>query len=80
LYTLKPLFPGQSEIDQLFKISELLGCPNVKPESATQVCGVGGGEWKEGVKLAKMMGFSFPQVIEKNFFFLFHTFSRYTNL
>jgi hypothetical protein len=27
-----------------------------------QVGGIGGGEWKEGIKLAKTMGFSFPQV------------------
>jgi hypothetical protein len=62
LFTLKPLFPGQSEIDQLFKISEVLGSPNVKSELAMQVGGIGGGEWKEGVKLAKTLGFSFPQV------------------
>ena len=62
LFTLKPLFPGQSEIDQLFKISEVLGSPNAKSELAMQVGGIGGGEWKEGIKLAKTMGFSFPQV------------------
>ncbi|CAI2183887.1 3752_t:CDS:2 [Funneliformis geosporum] len=63
LCTLKPLFPGQSEIDQLFKISEVLGNPNAKSELAMQVGGVGGGEWKDGAKLAKAMGFSFPQIL-----------------
>lgn len=30
LLTLKPLFPGESEPDQLIKIYSLLGCPNRK--------------------------------------------------
>ncbi|RIA93175.1 kinase-like domain-containing protein, partial [Glomus cerebriforme] len=70
LFTLNPLFPGYSEIDQLFTISKVLGSPCVKSELAMQVGGIGGGEWKEGIKLAKTMGFSFPQVKEKIFFFL----------
>jgi len=28
LYTLRPLFPGSSEIDQLFKVSSVLGTPS----------------------------------------------------
>lgn len=28
LYTLRPLFPGSSEIDQLFKICAVLGTPS----------------------------------------------------
>ena len=28
LYTLRPLFPGSSEIDQLFKICAVMGTPN----------------------------------------------------
>ncbi|PKC74103.1 Pkinase-domain-containing protein [Rhizophagus irregularis] len=62
LFTLNPLFPGYSEIDQLYTISKVLGSPNVKSELNVQTDGIGGGEWKEGVKLAKTMGFSFPQV------------------
>lgn len=65
LFTLKPLFPGKSEIDQLFKISEVLGSPGVQTEPSVQTGGIGGGEWKEGIKLAKSLGFSFLQV-EKN--------------
>ncbi|POG80283.1 kinase-like domain-containing protein, partial [Rhizophagus irregularis DAOM 181602=DAOM 197198] len=61
LFTLNPLFPGYSEIDQLYTISKVLGSPNVKSELNVQTDGIGGGEWKEGVKLAKTMGFSFPQ-------------------
>ncbi|CAG8652798.1 2633_t:CDS:2, partial [Dentiscutata erythropus] len=60
LYSLKPLFPGQSEIDQLFKISEVLGSPCVRPEFSIRADGVGG-EWKDGVKLAKSLGFTFSQ-------------------
>lgn len=65
LYTLKPLFPGQSEIDQLCKISEVLGSPCFRSEVTGQVIEndeLGGGEWKEGIKLAKTLGFTFPQV------------------
>ncbi|RIB00823.1 kinase-like domain-containing protein, partial [Gigaspora rosea] len=62
LYSLKPLFPGQSEIDQLFKISEVLGSPCVRPEFSIRVDGFGG-EWKDGVKLAKSLGFTFSQII-----------------
>ncbi len=28
LYTLRPLFPGSSEIDQMFKICAVMGTPN----------------------------------------------------
>lgn len=62
LYSLKPLFPGQSEIDQLFKISEVLGSPCVRPEFSIRMDGVGG-EWKDGVKLAKSLGFNFSQTM-----------------
>lgn len=47
LYTMRPLFPGTSETDQMFKICKVLGTP-------TQMT------WPEGYKLAKKMGFKFP--------------------
>ncbi|OAD05188.1 serine/threonine protein kinase, CMGC family, partial [Mucor lusitanicus CBS 277.49] len=53
LVTLRPLFPGQSEIDQLFRICQVLGSPGI------------GGEWKDGVKLAQKMGFQFPKISPK---------------
>jgi Protein kinase domain len=100
LITLRPLFPGQSEIDQVFRICELLGSPNpsstyvggvqrrmsekkaspgfarkrsesIKVESPIistsytlpdHATPVGGGEWREGVKLAAKIGFQFPKV------------------
>ncbi|KAG0169831.1 hypothetical protein DFQ28_004112 [Apophysomyces sp. BC1034] len=107
LITLTPLFPGQSEIDQLYKICELMGSPgnkllfarkkSSKPEkraspgfarrktldgteqrawtsvpvtrsqssSSTLSTSDGGGEWREGVKLAHKIGFEFPQLLPK---------------
>ncbi|KAF9366395.1 hypothetical protein BGX34_003352 [Mortierella sp. NVP85] len=68
LITLKPLFPGKSDVDQLARIGSVLGSPvprlppaegiaTDRPNSAT--CG---GEWKEGAHLANRMGFTFPVV------------------
>ncbi|KZS04522.1 DNA damage-binding protein 1 [Daphnia magna] len=48
LYTFRPLFPGSSEIDQLFKVCALLGTPT---ES----------QWPDGYQLATKMHFKFPQ-------------------
>ncbi|XP_001633210.2 serine/threonine-protein kinase MAK [Nematostella vectensis] len=48
LYTLRPLFPGSSEVDEIFKVCSVLGPP--KPD-----------EWPEGHKLASAMNFKFPQ-------------------
>lgn len=28
LYTLRPLFPGSSEVDEIFKVTSVLGTPN----------------------------------------------------
>jgi protein kinase len=48
MYTLRPLFPGSSEADELYKICSVLGTPT----STT---------WAEGLKLAAAMNFRFPQ-------------------
>ena len=55
LYTLKPLFPGISEKDQLFKICSILGTPM--------------NQWADAINLAKKIEFKFPNVniFEKNF-------------
>ncbi|CAG8520250.1 11907_t:CDS:2 [Diversispora eburnea] len=65
LFTLKPLFPGKSEIDQLFKISEVLGSPCEQAELPVKIGEIYGGEWKEGIKLAKSLGFSFLRIPPK---------------
>eukprot|EP00727_Mastigamoeba_balamuthi_P009375 m51a1_g506 putative cmgc rck mak protein kinase (937) ;mRNA; f:291979-295742 len=49
LYTLRPLFPGQNETDQIFKVCSVLGAPT----AAT---------WPEGLRLAASMGLKFPNV------------------
>lgn len=47
LYTCRPLFPGNSEIDQLHKICAVLGTPDRD-------------EWPEGYSLAEALRFRFP--------------------
>lgn len=53
LYTGRPLFPGTSESDQLFKICQLLGPPSART-------------WPDGLRLAATMGFKFPQCVAMN--------------
>lgn len=58
--TLKPLFPGGNEVDQVWRICEIMGSPgNWYSKSGTKI---GGGEWRDGTKLAQKLGFSFPKM------------------
>lgn len=59
--TLKPLFPGGNEVDQVWRVCEIMGSPGSwhHTKSATRI---GGGEWKEGIRLAQKLGFTFPKV------------------
>jgi len=50
LYTLRPLFPGSSEVDMIFKICSVLGTPSKT-------------EWEEGYQLASKMNFKFPKMV-----------------
>ncbi|NXP45536.1 MAK kinase, partial [Heliornis fulica] len=50
LYTLRPLFPGTSEVDEIFKICQVLGTPKKS-------------DWLEGYHLASAMNFRFPQCV-----------------
>jgi MAK-like kinase len=50
-YTLRPLFPGNSEIDQLFKICSTLGTPKRE-------------EWSEGFTLAAKINFKWIQCVK----------------
>lgn len=50
LFTLRPLFPGSSEADQIYKICSVLGSPTHS-------------NWPEGMKLASQMNFRFPQFV-----------------
>ncbi|KAL2160877.1 hypothetical protein VTH06DRAFT_1074 [Thermothelomyces fergusii] len=58
--TLKPLFPGGNEVDQVWRVCEIMGSPALWTNKAGQP--VGGGEWKEGTRLAGKLGFSFPKM------------------
>uniref|UniRef100_A0A6I8NMJ6 non-specific serine/threonine protein kinase n=1 Tax=Ornithorhynchus anatinus TaxID=9258 RepID=A0A6I8NMJ6_ORNAN len=53
VYTLRPLFPGASEIDTIFKICQVLGTPKKN-------------DWPEGYQLAGSMNFRWPQCIPNN--------------
>lgn len=58
--TLKPLFPGGNEVDQVWRVCEIMGSPGSWMNKYGQR--VGGGEWKDGVRLAQKLGFSFPKM------------------
>ena len=58
--TLKPLFPGGNEVDQVWRVCEIMGSPgNWYNKTGGRV---GGGEWREGTRLAGKLGFSFPKM------------------
>lgn len=44
LFTLRPLFPGSSEADQIYKICSIMGSPTMRT-------------WGDGIKLAAAMNF-----------------------
>ena len=54
LFTLRPLFPGSSEQDELYKICSVNGTPNQET-------------WAEGMKLASQMGFGFRSSSPRRF-------------
>jgi serine/threonine protein kinase len=62
MLNLKPLFPGVSEIDQVYRICEIMGDPGGNYGTDETGRAVGGGSWNSGIKLAKKVGFSFPKV------------------
>ncbi|GAB6027811.1 hypothetical protein CHUAL_002041 [Chamberlinius hualienensis] len=51
LYTFRALFPGSSEIDEIFKVCSILGTPSKT-------------DWLEGHQLAAAMNFKFPHFTE----------------
>ncbi|XP_005187346.2 serine/threonine-protein kinase dyf-5 isoform X1 [Musca domestica] len=50
LYTFRPLFPGSSEVDQLYKICSVLGTPDKN-------------DWPEGYRLAASIHFRYPDCV-----------------
>nr|XP_019049431.1 CMGC/RCK/MAK protein kinase [Kwoniella bestiolae CBS 10118]OCF28361.1 CMGC/RCK/MAK protein kinase [Kwoniella bestiolae CBS 10118] len=61
MVNLKPLFPGVSEIDQVYRITETMGEPSGEYGVDERGQIIGGGPWNSGIKLAKNVGFSFPK-------------------
>ncbi|KAM7408844.1 hypothetical protein PAMA_002524 [Pampus argenteus] len=53
LYTLRPLFPGSSEVDTIFKICQVLGTPKKN-------------DWPDGYQLGSAMNFRWPQCVPSN--------------
>ncbi|XP_042527849.1 serine/threonine-protein kinase ICK [Dipodomys spectabilis] len=53
VYMLRPLFPGASEIDTIFKICQVLGTPKKT-------------DWPEGHQLSSAMNFRWPQCVPSN--------------
>jgi meiosis induction protein kinase IME2/SME1 len=66
MVNLKPLFPGVSEIDQVYRICDTLGDPSAEYGVDDRGRTIGGGSWNTGIKLAKNVGFSFPKVSESS--------------
>ncbi|GAA5983308.1 hypothetical protein JCM11641_002259 [Rhodosporidiobolus odoratus] len=69
--TLKPLFPGDSEVDQVYKICEVLGDPSTEYGVDERGRKRGGGTWSRGMRMAKDVGFAFPKFPPRNFAALF---------
>lgn len=62
LVNLRPLFPGQGEIDQVARICELLGDPVEDYGMDQRGKPIGGGKWPRGVRMARSVGFAFQKV------------------
>lgn len=50
LYLMRPLFPGSSEADELYKVASVIGTPKQS-------------DWPEGYRLAHAIGYRFPQFV-----------------
>ncbi|XP_073101593.1 cyclin-dependent kinase F-4 isoform X2 [Elaeis guineensis] len=53
LFTLRPLFPGLSEADEIYRICKVIGSPNENT-------------WAEGLQLAGVIKYQFPQLSGAN--------------
>jgi meiosis induction protein kinase IME2/SME1 len=62
LINLRPLFPGNDELDQVAKICEVLGDPSDEYGVDARGSVIGGGKWTKGLKMASAHGFTFPKV------------------
>lgn len=64
LVNLKPIFPGQTEVDQVKKITDVLGNPTTAGQYSVDERGRprGGGDWVRGIKMAHAVGYMFKPV------------------
>jgi meiosis induction protein kinase IME2/SME1 len=65
--TLRPIFPGTNEIDQLWRVCEVMGTPAdwYNTEGTGRKVKVGGGPWPHGLRLAEQLQFKFPKVFSR---------------
>ncbi|KAF0046582.1 hypothetical protein F2P81_000215 [Scophthalmus maximus] len=64
LYTLRPLFPGNSEVDEIFKICQVLGTlKKVSLDDDDDDDDDDTSDWPEGYNLGASMNFRFPKCI-----------------
>jgi meiosis induction protein kinase IME2/SME1 len=64
--TLRPIFPGTNEIDQLWRVCEVMGTPSdwyTTEERTGRKVKIGGGPWNAGLRLADALQFKFPKVL-----------------
>ncbi|KAL6309951.1 kinase-like domain-containing protein [Sparassis latifolia] len=71
LVNLRPLFPGQGEIDQVARICEMLGDPCSDYGVDARGRPIGGGKWTRGIKMAKAVGFAFQKIKPMNIYSIF---------
>lgn len=64
LVNLKPIFPGQTEVDQVQKIVDVQGNPTTRSDYGIDERGRirGGGDWPRGIKMASTVGYVFRKV------------------
>lgn len=62
LVNLKPLFPGESEVDQVLQICEVLGNPSSEYGKDSKGRVRGGGPWERGIRMAASVCFQWPKV------------------
>ncbi|CCF55572.1 hypothetical protein KAFR_0A01340 [Kazachstania africana CBS 2517] len=58
----KPLFPGSNEIDQIWKILQVLGTPHKVIENTKTHYSPHGGFWEQSKKLANNLNLKFPYI------------------
>ncbi len=71
LVNLRPLFPGSSEVTQVMQICEVLGTPSDQWGNDSRGRPRGGGAWPRGHKMARAVGFQWPQCPPMRFGTLF---------